>query len=339
MDFSDADLANDQQLNQAIWQSVKGADIPMPGPHTATPTAPLSPTAVTPGPNARVASGSPAGHRARRRQRGDGRGPEQPRLVVITGPTPTTPAGPPASWPGVLGPRTPREGSSPHPGPALTSVNGPDTPASSRPATAGDAGTPWNWWAARSLRRAAHPRDRSPSPPSAKSPPGAAHFRHAQGWDSAITDAAKEPGSVGTARSRCSTARSGRRIRSPMRGYVVAGTATAAGAFATPTRAGRARTGRVSGDVPASLADQPACAAGDAAPVLVRRGPARFRRTPGRRLSPARYQPNTRRVTVVLRDRAAAPAALRRRVAAIDHHRTTAGLDGARASAVVRAYR
>lgn len=58
-----------------------------------------------------------------------------------------------------------------------------------------------------------------------------------------------------------------------------------------------------------------------------------------RRLSPARYQPNTRRVTVVLRDRAAAPAALRRRVAAIDHHRTTAGLDGARASAVVRAYR
>src|SRR5664279_2271593 len=60
MDFSDADLANDQQLNQAIWPSVKGADIPMPGPHTATPTAPLSPTAVTPGPNARVASGSPA---------------------------------------------------------------------------------------------------------------------------------------------------------------------------------------------------------------------------------------------------------------------------------------
>src|SRR5664279_2286583 len=132
MDFSDADRANDQQLNHAIWQSVKGADIRTPGQHTATPTAPLRPTAVTPGPNARVASGSPAGHRARRRQRGDGRGPEQPRLVVITGPTPTTPAGPPASWPGVLGPRTPREGSSPHPGPALTSVNGPDTPASSR---------------------------------------------------------------------------------------------------------------------------------------------------------------------------------------------------------------
>ena len=40
MDFSDADLANDQQLNQAIWQSVKGAGIPMPGPHTTPPTAP-----------------------------------------------------------------------------------------------------------------------------------------------------------------------------------------------------------------------------------------------------------------------------------------------------------
>ncbi|GIH15066.1 bifunctional YncE family protein/alkaline phosphatase family protein [Rugosimonospora africana] len=32
MDFSDADLAPEQQLNQAIWESVKGADSPMPPP-------------------------------------------------------------------------------------------------------------------------------------------------------------------------------------------------------------------------------------------------------------------------------------------------------------------
>lgn len=35
MDFSDADKANEQQLNQAIWQSVKGQGSPMPtGPRT-----------------------------------------------------------------------------------------------------------------------------------------------------------------------------------------------------------------------------------------------------------------------------------------------------------------
>jgi YVTN family beta-propeller protein len=41
MDFSDADRANDQQLNQAIWQSVKGAGSRMPaGQHTNPKTGP-----------------------------------------------------------------------------------------------------------------------------------------------------------------------------------------------------------------------------------------------------------------------------------------------------------
>jgi YVTN family beta-propeller protein len=38
MNFSNADLAPEQQLNEAIWKSVKGADSPMPAPqHTMTP--------------------------------------------------------------------------------------------------------------------------------------------------------------------------------------------------------------------------------------------------------------------------------------------------------------
>jgi hypothetical protein len=40
MDFTNVDLAPEQQLNEAIWKSVKGADSPMPAPqHTVTPAA------------------------------------------------------------------------------------------------------------------------------------------------------------------------------------------------------------------------------------------------------------------------------------------------------------
>jgi hypothetical protein len=38
MNFTAADLAPEQQLNEAIWQSIKGADSPMPAPkHAVTP--------------------------------------------------------------------------------------------------------------------------------------------------------------------------------------------------------------------------------------------------------------------------------------------------------------
>jgi hypothetical protein len=37
MNFSDADLADEQQLNEAIWQSVKGPNTPMPHANHSTP--------------------------------------------------------------------------------------------------------------------------------------------------------------------------------------------------------------------------------------------------------------------------------------------------------------
>jgi hypothetical protein len=35
MNFTQADVAPEQQLNEAIWKSVKGADSPMPAPRGA----------------------------------------------------------------------------------------------------------------------------------------------------------------------------------------------------------------------------------------------------------------------------------------------------------------
>jgi hypothetical protein len=32
MDFSDYDLADEQELNQILWHSIKGKDVPMPAP-------------------------------------------------------------------------------------------------------------------------------------------------------------------------------------------------------------------------------------------------------------------------------------------------------------------